>query len=228
MKYLGRLHFENLNPLLKDAFELSKTLDSEGVYTWYTYAKNLSLDINIDLKNIESCKNIKSLNVLKKIIKNETDIYYKKILETKVENLQESNKLYLYKFLKIDHSKLEYYLNHPNFEIRKLLTKFRISDHPLLIETGRYRKLPREERTCIKCKNEIDDECHFFLHCNMNKNIREHLLNHFNTVETNFDNLKNVDKLKRILNPSTPYDIEAVTSFIKQSLELRREDIDIK
>ena len=52
LKYLGRLHFEIWNPLLKDAFELSTILDSEGVYTWYTYAKTLSLDINIDLKNI--------------------------------------------------------------------------------------------------------------------------------------------------------------------------------
>ena len=26
-------------------------------------------------------------------------------------------------------------------------------------------KIPTEERVCIRCKNNIDDECHFFLHC---------------------------------------------------------------
>ena len=29
--YLTRLHTDNLNPLLKEAFELSKSLDSQGV-----------------------------------------------------------------------------------------------------------------------------------------------------------------------------------------------------
>jgi hypothetical protein len=29
--YLARLHTDNLNPLLKEAFELSKSLDSQGV-----------------------------------------------------------------------------------------------------------------------------------------------------------------------------------------------------
>jgi hypothetical protein len=33
--YLARLHTDNLNPLLKEAFELSKSLDSQGVYSWY-------------------------------------------------------------------------------------------------------------------------------------------------------------------------------------------------
>jgi hypothetical protein len=37
--YLARLHTDNLNPLLKEAFELSKSLDSQGVYSWYTYVK---------------------------------------------------------------------------------------------------------------------------------------------------------------------------------------------
>ena len=31
-----------------------------------------------------------------------------------------------------------------------------------LIEIGRYRKLPREDRLCLYCENKIDDEYHFF------------------------------------------------------------------
>jgi hypothetical protein len=31
------------------------------------------------------------------------------------------------------------------------------------IEVGRYTKVPREENVYI-CQNNIDDECHFFLH----------------------------------------------------------------
>jgi hypothetical protein len=33
---LARLHTDNLNPLLKEAFELSKSLDSQGVYYFKT------------------------------------------------------------------------------------------------------------------------------------------------------------------------------------------------
>jgi len=31
-----------------------------------------------------------------------------------------------------------------------------------LIEIGRYRKIPREDRLCLYCENKIDDECHSF------------------------------------------------------------------
>ena len=37
--YLARLHTENINPLLKEAFLLTKSLDSSGTYSWYTYIK---------------------------------------------------------------------------------------------------------------------------------------------------------------------------------------------
>lgn len=40
--YLGRLDSENVNPFLKEAFILSKLLDSHGTYSWFTYAKNIS------------------------------------------------------------------------------------------------------------------------------------------------------------------------------------------
>ena len=42
---------------------------------------------------------------------------------------------------------------------RKLICKLRTSDHSL--ERGRYRKIPRNERICKKCKT-IDDEFHLF------------------------------------------------------------------
>jgi hypothetical protein len=52
-----------------------------------------------------------------------------------------------------------------------LLTKFCISDHKLEIEIGRYKKVPREQRICKACKV-LEDEKHFFLHCHINYNIR--------------------------------------------------------
>jgi hypothetical protein len=55
-----------------------------------------------------------------------------------------------------------------------------------LIEIGRYRKIPKEDRLCLYCENKIDDECHFFFHCILNRELRNTLFDHFKT-ENNFD-----------------------------------------
>ena len=47
---------------------------------------------------------------------------------------------------------------------RKALVRFRISSRQLRIETGRYKKTPRNERICYFCtSNKIEDENHFLL-----------------------------------------------------------------
>ena len=47
------------------------------------------------------------------------------------------------------------------------ITKFRLSDHNLPIERGRYLKpkLPREERICPMCKSGIGNEIHALFLC---------------------------------------------------------------
>ena len=47
----------------------------------------------------------------------------------------------------------------------------RISDHGLEIERGRYNKINREQRMCRQCHlNVIEDEEHFFFHCQKKPN----------------------------------------------------------
>ena len=65
-------------------------MDSEGTYTWYTYAKSLSSDIGLNLEEIESCNSDKLLNTLKRRIKKEVDNYYEKILTNKIKNLMKT------------------------------------------------------------------------------------------------------------------------------------------
>ena len=46
------------------------------------------------------------------------------------------------------------------------LVKLRIGNHKLLIETGRYDQIPRDNRLCLTCKsNQIEDEIHLLFHC---------------------------------------------------------------
>jgi hypothetical protein len=44
----------------------------------------------------------------------------------------------LYKFLKQNENEMEYYLSHPDRNVRLILAKFWLSDHQFLIEIGRY------------------------------------------------------------------------------------------
>ena len=220
--YLSRLNNENLNPRLNEAFKLTKSLDSKGTYSWYTFAKNVSQDINIDIKLIEETKTLKQTKMLKPQLKKSYINYYQTVIDDKINNLNENNKIYLYKFLKSNiNNQMQYYLSHPSKETRKMLTKFRISEHCLFIETGRYTKIPRNERKCKIC-NILDDEFHFFFNCKINKNIREIFLKYYIQKYVNFNTLNFTDKLVIILNPSTPNDVKAVVSFIKESLELRK------
>ena len=42
--YLSRLHNENINPVLKEAFNLAKILDNINMYSWFTYARNIAAE----------------------------------------------------------------------------------------------------------------------------------------------------------------------------------------
>ena len=59
---------------------------------------------------------------------------------------------------------------------RKIITRWRLSNFDLAIETGRYKrpKIERDIRYCLNCI-EIEDEGHVLLKCPLYKQIR---LNH--------------------------------------------------
>jgi len=57
---------------------------------------------------------------------------------------------------------MEYYLSHPDRNVRLILTKFRLSEHKLLIEIGRNLKIPRDQRLCTIC-NVLEDNLIFSL-----------------------------------------------------------------
>ena len=52
-----------------------------------------------------------------------------------------------------------------DFTLRKIITKFRCSDHCLEIEKGRHIKLKPEERICKLCKSDVETELHFIQDC---------------------------------------------------------------
>ena len=80
-------------------------------------------------------------NSCKKYCKNILSKDYEEIFDNKLKSIDNNSKLFLFKTLK-SKNKSEFYLKYPDFEIKRLICKFRLSDHSLAIETGRYKKIP--------------------------------------------------------------------------------------
>ena len=55
------------------------------------------------------------------------------------------------------------------------MAKFRISNHRLRIETGKYDNTPVDERTCMICHT-IEDEQHVRLNCTIKRRKESHFM----------------------------------------------------
>ena len=77
-----------------------------------------------------------------------------------------NSKLCTYKMFKNKFVVEHYLINLHDFESRKIVAKFWCSDHTLMIETGRHKKIDLEERMCKMCSQKrVDDERHFLPEC---------------------------------------------------------------
>ena len=91
----------------------------------------------------------------------------------------QSNKMRTYREVKtIDNYRCEDYLHHvTNIRHRTTMTKLRLSNHRLAIETGRYMRPYKKpnERICPLCKKEAEDEKHFLVSCPVYEERRKSL-----------------------------------------------------
>ena len=79
---------------------------------------------------------------------------------------------------------------------RSLLAQIRCGILPIRVETGRFHRLPLEERICEFCDSgDIEDEIHLLLFCNNYVIPRKYLLSDIKKDNTEFDNLSTSDKL---------------------------------
>ena len=113
----------------------------------------------------------------------------------------------------------EPYLEIANFETRKCISRFRLSNHTLMIEIGRHKKLAVDQRLCTTCK-EIEDEEHFLTTCKKNENLRISLFKFITESCPNFTELENEEKMIYLLTASNPEITGKVCTFIKNSFSL--------
>ena len=94
-------------------------------------------------------------------IKQLVDLMKKKYVSYWNQTLQHSRKLSFYHSIKKNYSPSAYIDSTRKNPWERTSVKFRIGCDNLLVETGRYDKIPLDERICPLCSgNKIEDEIH--------------------------------------------------------------------
>jgi hypothetical protein len=47
--YYSHIHSDKINPLIKEAFNLNKSMHDNGIFTWYTFAKEIFVEFEYQL-----------------------------------------------------------------------------------------------------------------------------------------------------------------------------------
>lgn len=112
------------------------------------------------------------------------------------------NKLKYFHKIKSDYQLAPYLIKIKDYRQRKLLAKYRLSDHSLYIETGRHKQswTARELRLCSNCsEGVVEDELHFLTQCSKYNNIREMYFTQIGQILPEFQQASHIDKLCYIL-----------------------------
>ena len=132
----------------------------------------------------------------------------------------ENSKLRTYAKLKTD-AKFEEYLNSVgNIMDRTALTKFRLSNHELMIEKGRHQGLDENQRTCPTCKNGIESKQHFLMSCTTYRTHREKLMADVTEISPTFTGMDENERLFFLLNE--PCMSELIGKYINKTLLVRK------
>jgi len=205
LTFIDNLSFKYFNHLLslpdnsytKQALLISQSLHENNKSCYYTNLLQVSSFYNLDLnfKNIISNPNLeKNYNKMQETYFK----HWKKLIDN-------SRKLCFYKTFK-DFYEPEIYLDLPyDFEQRRQFTKFRISNHSLAIETGRYNNQnnSNDQRICLFCSNnEVETEIHMLCNCSLYNDIRQ----------TFFSLLESEIPINNFRNPNTIHDLMISTN----------------
>ena len=118
-----------------------------------------------------------------------------------LSKITESPKAISYCKIKYNVSLENYHYEVKNIIHKIALSRLRLSNHSLLIETGRHLrpKLERHERKCFVCKDDIEDECHFVTKCPLYSSERNVLYNSLKGNSKFFESLNEEQKFVFIM-----------------------------
>ena len=166
--------------------------------------------------NLFAYTNSNHMSIYKKVLQRLIDKFYQdSFAEIRIQN----SKLRTYSILKTERGIVEYLFNVKNLKQRILLSKLRLSDHNLMIESGRHRKIVKENRLCPFCPKAIEDEIHFMLDCPCYTNLRNETWHQAVRDVPGFTRFNPQEKFKFVLTEN--YSIITVSKFIEMAFSLR-------
>ena len=122
----------------------------------------------------------------------------------------------------------ESYLHHfemKNTKHKIALTRFRLSNHNLLIEKGRYIELERNERKCFICKDLIEDEQHFIVKCPLYSKQRAILYRSLQDNSINFQSQTDDEKFVFIMINENKNVMTQLAKYISNAFLVREKII---
>ena len=135
------------------------------------------------------------------------------------ENLRrEQSKLRTYALFKTEIGFEKYLTEIKNPLLRIEMTKFRLSNHSLMIEIGRHKNIPKELRFCPFCPCAIETEMHFLLLCPAYESLRSEMLERINILKPSFIFYTNEEKLQYLLSNIDNFN---TYKYISKAFELR-------
>ena len=77
--YYSHIHSDKINPLIKEAINLNISMHDNGIFTWYTFAKKIFAEFEIDKSDFEAfSRSFKIAKIsVKKIFKKSVYEHYK-------------------------------------------------------------------------------------------------------------------------------------------------------
>jgi hypothetical protein len=130
----------------------------------------------------------------------------------------DSSKLRTYAIFKSEVGIEDYLYEIKNVTDRVLVTKFRLSNHRLMIEVGRHNNTPKELRYCPFCPNIVENEKHFMFTCPSYTHLRKRYLEPVCNSIPSFQYLPHDAKLQALLSSLE----KGTCKFIASSMDLRR------
>lgn len=140
-----------------------------------------------------------------------------------------NKKLKFYSMFKFDTKQSEF-LNHIKNPLHKrTASKFRIGNHSLKIETGRFTipKIPENMRTCPHCLTPVEDEIHFLLRCSLYNDLRITLLEKLENRYKVFERFSDTERIIFLFNNNDGYVSRLSAAFVHQAMEIREKNYQI-
>ena len=183
-------------------FFIAKTHFEEGIdnasFKWFDKIRNIL--ISCGFSGFWDSLNFPNSNWLVKSIKQKlTDLY----INNWQNETSNSTSCYNYRIFKTTFG-YESYRSKVPFTYRKYLIKIRTRNHNLPIETGRWRRILRENRKCHLCIQDIGDKYHYLMSCKRIHNLRkQYLKSYFCSRPSTFKfqqlmNCKNMSQLRKL------------------------------